>query len=78
VWDYLKKNGVIALKADFTQDNPQANALLKSLNAGGGIPLTAIYAPGAEKPIQLASVYNSDELLNALKQLPHKTVADAR
>ena len=74
----MKKNNVIAFKADFTSENPPADALLKTLNPGGGIPLTAIYAPGAEKPIQLASVYSSETLLNALRQVPQKPVATAR
>jgi suppressor for copper-sensitivity B len=78
VWDYLKKNGVIAMKADFSEENPPAERLLKTLNPSGGIPLTAIYAPGAEKPIQLQSVYSSDTLLSTLRQLPQKSVADTR
>ena len=78
VWDYLKKNHVVAIKADFTDDNPPADALLKSLRADGGIPLTAIYAPGMDKPIQLSTIYSSETLLNALRGLPQKSVADAR
>jgi thiol:disulfide interchange protein DsbD len=43
VWEDLKANNVVALKADFSQENPVAETLLKTLNPGGGIPLTAIY-----------------------------------
>ena len=43
VWEELKANNVVALKGDFSQENPTAMELLKSLNPGGGIPLTAIY-----------------------------------
>ena len=78
VWDYLKKNKVIAMKADFTEENPPADALLKTLNPSGGIPLTAIYAPGVDKPIQLTSVYTSETLLKTLRGLPQKGVAVAR
>jgi thiol:disulfide interchange protein len=78
VWDYLKKHKVVAMKADFSAENPSAEALLKSLNAGGGIPLTAIYAPGSDQPIQLASVYTSDMLLKTLKEMEGTGVAIAK
>jgi thiol:disulfide interchange protein DsbD len=69
VWDYLHKNNVVMLKADFSQENPPAQALLEKLNPAGGIPLTAIYAPGAVQPIQIASVYTSDTLLKTLRSV---------
>jgi len=78
VWDYLKKHDVVALKADFTDTNPEGDTLLKSLNPGGGIPLTAIYAPGSDQPIQIASVYTTQTLLKVLEEASGKTVADAR
>lgn len=67
VWDYLHKNNVVTMKADFSHDNPPALAFLEKLNPAGGIPLTAIYAPGANQPIQIASVYDSDTLLKTLR-----------
>ncbi len=78
VWDYLKKNEVVAMKADFTEENPPADALLKTLNSTGGIPLTAIYGPGVKRPIQLSSVYTSETLLKALQSLPRKSVRRAQ
>jgi thiol:disulfide interchange protein DsbD len=69
VWDYLHKHHVVMIKADFSQENPPAQALLEKLNPAGGIPLTAIYAPGADQPIQIASVYTSDTLLKTLRSI---------
>ena len=62
----------------FTSENPPADALLKTLNPSGGIPLTAIYAPGSDQPIQISSVYTTQTLLKVLEELSRKSVADAR
>ncbi len=43
VWEAMRKNNVVALKADFTGDNPEGTLLLKKLIPSGGIPLTAVY-----------------------------------
>jgi thiol:disulfide interchange protein DsbD len=69
VWDYLHKNNVVTIKADFSHENPSAQALLEKLNPAGGIPLTAIYAPGSDQPIQIASAYTSDTLLKTLRSI---------
>jgi thiol:disulfide interchange protein DsbD len=69
VWDQLHQKNVVTFKADFSSDNPEAQELLLSLNPSGGIPLTAIYEPGKEKPITIGSVYTSGTLLNILKNM---------
>ena len=76
VWDELHRKGVTTLKADFSEDNPEAEALL-TLNPSGGIPLTAVYFPGRERPEVLASVYTSDTLLGVLKGIPEPTAMAA-
>jgi hypothetical protein len=49
--------------------------LLLKLNPAGGIPLTAIYFPGRNDPVVLASVYSSKELLDAVKSAPGASAA---
>lgn len=66
--DALKQHRVIMLKADLTRSEAPGWALLKKLNPSGGIPLTAIYPPGATEPTQLTSIYTARDLINALSR----------
>jgi thiol:disulfide interchange protein len=74
----LQEHDVVMLKADLSKENAAGWPLLKKLNPTGGIPLTAIYAPDADQPIQISSVYTTQTLLKVLDQLTRKSVADAR
>jgi thiol:disulfide interchange protein DsbD len=56
----------IALRADLTDRHAPGWKLLGELNPAGGIPLTAIYAPGSDDPQQLASLYTTQDLVDAL------------
>jgi len=58
---------VIALKVDLTHEGAPGSELLASLHPGGGIPFTAVYLPGEEKPFHLASIYTTQTLLDSLK-----------
>lgn len=69
VWSTLRDQQVIALKVDLTDEGAPGSDLLLQLNPAGGIPLTAIYAPGSNTPIQLASIYNSRQLMDTLASL---------
>lgn len=69
VWDALAAGNVVTLKADLTDENAEAQALLLTLNPAGGIPLTAIFKGEANPPIVLSSVYDSETLINALEML---------
>jgi thiol:disulfide interchange protein DsbD len=72
----LRAHDVVTLKADLTQDDAPGWARLRQISATGGIPLTAIYAPGYDKPVQISSVYTTQTLVKTLDQLaPMKTVA---
>jgi thiol:disulfide interchange protein DsbD len=62
----LKTGHILALKADLTLNNAPGSDLLKTLNPSGGIPLTAIYLPGKTDPVQLTSIYTTDQLLAVL------------
>jgi thiol:disulfide interchange protein DsbD len=65
----LRKHDVVTVKADLTKDDAPGWARLRELSATGGIPLTAIYVPGYDKPIQISSVYTTQTLLKTLDQL---------
>lgn len=66
--DEIDSRHIIAIKADLTTSDASGWALLKQLNPSGGIPLTAIYSPGKNEPIQLASIYTIAGLIEALDQ----------
>jgi thiol:disulfide interchange protein DsbD len=69
VWQAMKDDDVTPLKVDLTNPDAPGKELLLTLNPSGGIPLTAIWVPGSNQPIQLASVYGTGELLKALEQV---------
>jgi len=77
VWDAMTERGVVGLKVDLTARNAPGKDLLLKLNPAGGIPLTAIYAAGADQPTLLASIYTSDDLLAALRKLDKPAQASA-
>jgi len=60
------KYNVLALRADLTEESAPGWQLLKQLNPAGGIPLTAIYPANTVEPIELSSVYSSQNLLDAI------------
>jgi len=67
--DALRKYDVVTVKADLTDEHAAGWSRLHELSATGGIPLTAIYAPGYEQPIQISSVYTTSTLVKTLEQL---------
>jgi thiol:disulfide interchange protein len=73
----LRKYDVVTLKADLTEQHAPGEKRLLELEPSGGIPLTAIYAPGYDKPIQITSVYTTATLVNTLDQLGHVSTAKA-
>ena len=65
----LRKHDVVTLKADLTARDAAGWPRLRELSATGGIPLTAIYAPGYDKPVQISGPYTTDTLIKTLDQL---------
>ena len=57
---------VVALKADWTNQNPEITALLAAQQRSG-VPLYLYYAPGAEKPRVLPQLLTESVVLAALK-----------
>ncbi len=73
----LRKFDVVTVKADLTDEDAPGWPRLRQLNSTGGIPLTAIYVPGYDKPIQIASVYTTDRLIDTLKKASAATAIAA-
>jgi thiol:disulfide interchange protein len=68
VKDWVEKNGVVTLLADWTDENEEIKRALHQLNANS-IPLLAIYPAGRpQEVIVLRDVITKSQLLEALKQ----------
>jgi len=62
----FEQKKVAALKADWTNQNPEITALL-SAQQRSGVPLYLYYAPGAQTPIVLPQILTESIVLAALK-----------
>lgn len=69
----LRTRDAVLLKADLTDNRAAGWALLEQLTGGNGIPFTAVYAPGDQEPIGLASIYTTDRLIDALRRAGRET-----
>jgi thiol:disulfide interchange protein DsbD len=76
--DALRQNDVAMIKADLTTDDAPGWGRLRQLSATGGIPLTAIYAPGYEQPVLISSVYTTGTLVKTLDELAKSKLAIGR
>jgi thiol:disulfide interchange protein len=63
VIDTLHNDHVIAMKLDVDKVGWD---LLNKLAPGAGIPFTALYLPGQDQPITIASMHDTDALLKLL------------
>jgi thiol:disulfide interchange protein DsbD len=70
----LEAHNVVCFKADLTDEDAAGWKRLHDLAGGSGIPLTALYLPGYDKPLQLSSVYTTDTLVRTLSRLDAKPV----
>ena len=62
----FEQKKVAALKADWTNQNPEITALL-SAQQRSGVPLYLYYAPGAQTAIVLPQILTESIVLAALK-----------
>ncbi|HHX16158.1 MAG TPA: hypothetical protein GX724_08390, partial [Fibrobacter sp.] len=62
----LTKNNVIKIKADWTLQDKEISALLKSLDRSG-VPVYAVYLPNrSEEPIILSEILTLNAIIEAL------------
>jgi thiol:disulfide interchange protein DsbD len=64
----IKQYKVVTLRADLTKTDAPGWEILKKVSGVGGIPLTAIYAPGSAEPVRLSGLYSTQDLVSALKE----------
>ncbi len=66
--ELLNSADVVAMQVDLTsQSNEIGWAKQRELGGGGGIPLTAIYAPGRDEPVLFRSFYTGQSLVEAAR-----------
>jgi suppressor for copper-sensitivity B len=76
--ELVTKHGVVALKADFTEQSPEIQRWLRKFKQDG-VPLTVIFPAGHEnEPIVLDSVYTHGQLLESLKEAVAKGTPSAQ
>jgi thiol:disulfide interchange protein len=73
----IRSHDVITLRADLTDESAPGWPQLRRLSPSGGIPLTALYAPGRNVPIELTSTYTTQNLIDALFQAKKTETAGA-
>ncbi len=65
---WIRQNGVVAMKADKTQESPDIDQLLVELgNTGRGIPFYAIYPGRGGEPITFDGLITQQQVLDALE-----------
>ena len=65
----VAKHDVVMLKADVTDvdaEELEARKLLTRYSPKASIPLTLVYSPNLNEPIQLTGIYSRQDLINAL------------
>ena len=62
----VRTHDIVMLKADVTHDDAPARPLLEKLNPAGSIPLTVIYSPNRNQPIELTGIYSTKDLKHAI------------
>ena len=76
--ELVNKHGVVALKADFTEQSPEIRRWLLKFKQYG-VPLTVIFPAGREnEPIVIESTYTQGTLLESLKKAVAKNSSSAQ
>jgi thiol:disulfide interchange protein DsbD len=65
----FEQAGVVKLKGDWTNRDPEITSLLKELNRAG-VPLYLFWGPGAERPKILPQVLTESLILSELSSIP--------
>ncbi len=66
VKDAFAKSGVILLKADWTNGDPEITKVLQGFGRAG-VPVYAFYAPGSASPVILPEILTQQAVLDNLK-----------
>lgn len=66
--ELFKSKGVVAVKADYTSEDPAIQKAFTDLGRGA-IPVNALYIPGQPEPLLLPSLLTVDNVSEALQQI---------
>ena len=69
----LAERGVVALKADWTNNDPRITEALAQLGRNA-LPVYALYAPGQAQPTLLPEVLTASLVVNEISKLPAATI----
>ena len=67
VYSALQEDGVIAMSGDWTVRSDSVTAYLQSFGRYG-VPFNIVYGPAAPNGIELSTILNSEDVLNAIEQ----------
>ena len=67
VYSALQKTGVIAMSGDWTVRSDSVTAYLQSFGRYG-VPFNIVYGPAAPNGIELSTILNSEDVINAIQQ----------
>ena len=68
IQELFKKHGVVAVKADYTNEDEPIKQAFTALGRGA-VPVNALYIPGVKEPLVLPEILTVDNLSEALSKL---------
>lgn len=68
IQELFKKHGVVAVKADYTNEDEPIKQAFTALGRGA-VPVNALYIPGVKEPLVLPEILTVDNLSEALNKL---------
>ena len=71
VWAAIKKKGIVAMKADWTRRDPAITRALAALGRSG-VPVYALYPPGAGTPALLPQILTESIVLTEFAAFPDR------
>ena len=71
VYSALQASDVVAMKGDWTVRSDSVTAYLQSFGRYG-VPFNVVYGPAAPNGVELSTILNSDDVLNALEKAKGK------
>ncbi|HEY7607829.1 MAG TPA: thioredoxin family protein [Alphaproteobacteria bacterium] len=74
VWAAIRKKGIVAMKADWTRRDPAITRALAELGRSG-VPVYAVYPPGAGAPALLPQILTESIVLTEFAAFPDRPAA---
>jgi len=77
---YMKQHGIVGLTADFSDESPEIEQLMRDLGRiGNALPFYAVFPGDGQPPITFDGILTQGRLLDKLKQAgPSETTAVSR